>query len=432
MTISKAIDWFIPPALRAEPELYRRARVLVGAALFLVGLATVVRVVRAYSGQGDPNRAMIIPAVAVIAAAPLLLKWTGRLRLAGAIQVLVPIVVAPMVALQTGGLEAPVLVACAMLPVLATFLLGARIGALCAVVLILELVALVVLHVQDYPFAQRISPDKRYLFEFSLATAAIVITTFLTWLYEHERRSVEAKLRREIAERRRAERAKDDFVAIVSHELRTPLTAIRGAVEMLEHGVYGRFDPPVSDLLEITARNARSLSLLVDDLLDMRAIEEGKLSISMSSVALVPMVREVVNNNRALAASHETEFCLKVDDESVRVYGDRRRLQQVFTNLLSNAAKFTRPGTLVEVAIEQRGDRARIAITDHGQGIPPAFQERVFSRFAQADVSTTRAQRGTGLGLHITRALVEAHDGTIDFHSRDGEGTTFYVELPVA
>lgn len=431
LNISKAIDWFIPLAVRAEPESYRRARVLVGATLLMVAIAIVVRVVRTFSEQGDPNLAVLIPGIVLTGSAPFVLRWTGRVRLAAVIPVVVLVGVAPFATLQTGGLEAPVLVGITVVPVLSTFLLGARLGVACTVVVILELSVLAVLHARGYQFTQRIDPDKRYLFELSLATVAMIMTTVLTWIYERERSAVEDKLRREIVERRRAEQAKDDFVAIVSHELRTPLTAIRGAVELLDHGVYGHFDQPVSDLLAITVRNARSLSLLVDDLLDIRAIEEGKLSVSMTRVSLVPMARDVVNANRALAVTYETEFCLTTNDESVQVLGDPRRLQQVLTNLLSNAAKYTRPGTAVEVAIDRRSDHVRIAITDHGLGIPVAFRKRIFARFAQADVSSTREKRGTGLGLHITRALVEAHDGTIDFDTQDGEGTTFYVELPL-
>lgn len=432
MSLFKFIDWFIPPELRQKPEQHLRARVLISGVLFMISVALIVRLVRVSAAQGAPLSKIALPVILLGLSTPFILKWTGRLRLAGAIPILVLMAVLPFAVSQTGGPAAPAIpLAAALVPTLGTLLLGVRLGIVCTGILIAELVTIALLYKQGFSFDQRIDPDKMYIFQITIASVTALVISFLTWSYERARLAAEDKLRAEIRERRLAERAKDDFVATVSHELRTPLTAIRGAIELLENGVYGRFEQPVGDLLEITARNARSLSLLVDDLLDIRAIEEGKLSMKHSRLQLSSVVREAVTTNRALAESHSTEFCLRVTDDELYVSGDRRRLHQVMTNLLSNAAKFTQPGTSIEVAVERSGCDARISVSDRGAGIPANFQERVFTRFAQADTSTTRQHAGTGLGLHITRALIEAHGGSIYFETQEGVGTTFFVDLPI-
>lgn len=234
----------------------------------------------------------------------------------------------------------------------------------------------------------------------------------------------------DITRRKEVERLKSDFVATVSHELRTPITSIKGALGLLAGGVGGVLPPQAQDLLDIARRNCERLGLLIDDLLDMEKIESGKMVFSLRALDLLPLVEQVVDGTSAYAGQFGVTFRIAGMIPGARVKADPDRLAQVLTNLLSNAAKFSPRDTTVEVSLERREGKIRVAVRDQGPGVPVDFRPRIFERFAQADGSEARRKGGTGLGLSISRAIVERLGGLLDFESREGEGTTFYFELP--
>jgi signal transduction histidine kinase/CheY-like chemotaxis protein len=237
-------------------------------------------------------------------------------------------------------------------------------------------------------------------------------------------------LRREVAERRRAEQLKDEFLATLSHELRTPLNAILGWTRLLR----GKALPEASidGALEKVERNAQMQARLVDDLLEVSRITTGKLRIEVRPVDLASVVRGAVDSIRPTAESRGVTIERELSLASMPTAGDPDRLQQVVWNLLSNAVKFTPAGGLVRVTLTRRADVDELVVEDNGIGIEPSFVASVFDTFRQADASATRAHGGLGLGLSIVKQLVELHGGAVEVSS-DGrdKGARFMVRLPI-
>jgi len=229
---------------------------------------------------------------------------------------------------------------------------------------------------------------------------------------------------------RELDRLKDDFVSSVSHELRTPLTSIRGYVDIILEDETEALSSEQKGFLEVVDRNADRLLQLVGELLIVAQLDAGKLGLAFADVDLESLAAESVEAARPLA--EEKRITLALDVAPVpNLEGDRARLAQLLDNLVSNAVKFTPEGGRVEIQVRASDGHARIQISDTGIGIPTEQQEHVFERFFRAPGTTAQAVPGTGLGLAIARAIVEAHDGSISLESREGEGTTFRVELPL-
>jgi PAS domain S-box-containing protein len=227
-----------------------------------------------------------------------------------------------------------------------------------------------------------------------------------------------------------AEKLKQEFTSTLSHELRTPLTSIIGSLQLINSGALGDVDKEIADLTGVAERNGQRLLDLINDLLDIEKIESGQLALAPEVLPLDELISESLVLNRGFAERFQVRFQMSGALLPVKVSADRKRLLQVMTNLLSNAAKFSPQGEAVEVAMEDLGERVRVSVLDRGPGIPESFRSRIFGRFAQADSSVTRQKGGTGLGLAICRRLVELMDGHIAFADRDRGGTAFYFDLP--
>ncbi len=225
-------------------------------------------------------------------------------------------------------------------------------------------------------------------------------------------------------------RLKDEFLAALSHELRTPLSAILGWARIL---AAGQLDAEgAARAVRTIERNAQAQSQIVDDILDLAHGRAGNLRLNLASVDLVGVARHGVEAIAPAAAAKHLDVKINAPD-SVIVVGDAGRLQQVAWNLLSNAVKFTNPGGRIAVDIAADDGHATLRVTDTGIGISPAFLPFVFDKFRQADGSFTRQHGGLGLGLAITRHLVELHGGSIEAASEgEGNGATFLVRLPLA
>ena len=235
---------------------------------------------------------------------------------------------------------------------------------------------------------------------------------------------------RDVTEQRELDRLKDDFVATVSHELRTPLTSMMGFLEMIREGEAGDLNEEQQRFLAIVYRSSERLQRLVGDLLFVARLDANGLQLQFGEARLDDIVRDAVESSGALARSREVSLVAELDDVPP-VSGDRERLSQLIGNLISNALKFTPAGGNVVARVFVDGGRAVVEISDTGIGIPPAEQSRLFQRFFRSSTATEQAIPGTGLGLVISRAIAEAHGGTIAVTSQPGEGTTFRVEIPL-
>ena len=226
---------------------------------------------------------------------------------------------------------------------------------------------------------------------------------------------------------READRLKDEFVALISHDLRTPLTSIIGYLELMLDD--GNLTEDQRGYVEVVDRNADRLLQLVNNLLFVARLEAGQLDLRRGPLDLAAVVRQSVVEAMPRAEASGIELTCDVNGE-VPVQADKGRMFQVLDNLVSNAIKFTPPGGGVHVSVSPVNGVARLDIEDTGIGIAPADQQHLFERFFRASETTERQIPGTGLGLYITRAIVEAHGGSIAVDSTPGEGTSFSVELP--
>jgi len=239
---------------------------------------------------------------------------------------------------------------------------------------------------------------------------------------------------RDVSERRRIEhesqRLRDELIATVSHELRTPLTSIIGYAELLADLDSPDVSARARRLVEVIERNARRELKLVDDLLTLAYLDDHRLRLHPAPTDLVEVARRVVADAALRARERGLVLRLRAPDEPLRpVLGDPFRLGQVVENLVTNALKFTAPGGRVEVAVSDGGDRGVVEVRDNGIGVDPEERDRLFERLYRAPGAVERQTPGAGLGLAIVRAIVEAHDGTVQVSSRPGQ-TAFVVHLP--
>ncbi|MFN6484425.1 MULTISPECIES: ATP-binding protein [unclassified Nostoc] len=227
-----------------------------------------------------------------------------------------------------------------------------------------------------------------------------------------------------------ANRMKEEFLAIVSHELRTPLNSMLGWVQLIRNRKLN--EVTTSNALEIIERNAKLQRKLIEDILDISRIVQGKIRLNIAKVELVPVIQAAIEAIYPTSEIKNIQVESNIDSSVSQVMGDAERLQQVVWNLLSNAVKFTPSGGRVEVHLEQVNSNAKITVSDTGKGISPDFLPYIFERFRQADSTTTRTDSGLGLGLAIVYHLVEMHSGTVYAVSEgEGKGATFTVLLPL-
>jgi signal transduction histidine kinase len=228
-----------------------------------------------------------------------------------------------------------------------------------------------------------------------------------------------------------ASRHKSQFLANMSHELRTPLNAILGYTELILDNIYGDTPAKMRDVLDRVQKNGKHLLGLINDVLDLSKIEAGQLTLTLTDYSLKDVVHSVFSAVEPLAAEKKLAFKVEVEPNLPAGHGDERRLTQVLLNLVGNAIKFTDTGEVAIAASAQNGSFT-VAVRDTGPGIAEADRARIFEEFQQADSSVTRKKGGTGLGLPISRRIIEMHGGKLWVESDPGRGSTFSFTLPVA
>lgn len=235
----------------------------------------------------------------------------------------------------------------------------------------------------------------------------------------------------DLTEQHRLSELRSEFVATVSHELRTPLTSVLGSLTLLSSMNDEPFSDEAQRLLFIAQENGKRLHALVNDILDFERFSARQMRFDLSRHQIVGLTEEAMLANMGSADKFGVRFDIHCPDRSVTGFVDPTRFQQVMTNLLTNAAKFACEGSTINVTVEGQSEAVRVSVTNEGAGIPDAFRDQIFRPFSQAASATTRARGGTGLGLNITKQLVEQTGGTIGFDSEQGGKTTFWFTVPI-
>ncbi len=241
------------------------------------------------------------------------------------------------------------------------------------------------------------------------------------------------ELQRRAAELMELDRLKSSFLANMSHELRTPLNSILGFSDVMIEELDGPLTPNMQNDLQLIQKNGRHLLHLINDVLDMSKIEAGRMNLNPERFRIHETIEDVFSITSALVGDKRLTLLVEADSErEVEITADRTRVRQVLINLVTNAIKFTEEGE-IGLRVQRRGERVLIRVRDPGIGIPPDKLETIFQEFTQVDTSTTRKVGGTGLGLPISRRLIEMHGGRLWAESSgvDGEGAAFFVELPI-
>ncbi len=234
----------------------------------------------------------------------------------------------------------------------------------------------------------------------------------------------------DISERKQLDRMKNEFVSVFSHELRTPLTSIRGSLNLLSTESLKHSSGTADNLLCIARRNCERLILLVNDIFDVELLEARHVRIEMQPAVLAGLVHKAIEASRDYARSFGIELTMERVPDDIVVDVDAVRFVQILSNLLSNGVKFSPRGAEVRIAVERFGGCVRVKVSDRGPGIPRSFLPRLFQKFTQLDAGTNRRAGGAGLGLYISQTLAEHMRGCIGVETAEGNGSTFWIELP--
>ena len=236
---------------------------------------------------------------------------------------------------------------------------------------------------------------------------------------------------RDITEKKRLDKLKSEFVSTVSHELRTPLTSISAALSTVESGLLGEMPKLASDMIRIASKNSRRLSLLINDLLDFEKLAAGKMALNFTALPLADLLHQSILDNQPFADSYQVRLNFNNELSTEMIWVDALRFQQIMSNLISNAVKYSPSGGTVDISAPSSDNKVIVNVSDKGAGIPDQFKHRIFQSFSQADSSDTKLKGGTGMGLAISKKLAESMKADIGFRTTSDEGTTFYIVFPI-
>jgi signal transduction histidine kinase len=224
---------------------------------------------------------------------------------------------------------------------------------------------------------------------------------------------------------------KNKFLGIAAHDLRNPIGIVKGYIEMMKHGLFGEVSQPQIEIFKKVENTTGNMLNMVNDLLDISAIETGKLMMNPKEVDLAAFLNESYEYNHLLALQKKIELTMELESNLPKLIMDPERINQVLTNLITNAIKFSYPGTVILVKARREDDSVHISVQDQGQGIPGDEISKIFQDFGRTSVRPTDGEKSTGLGLAICKRMVEAHGGSIWVESKAGEGSIFTFSLPV-
>lgn len=431
----EGVDRLVPANLLARGETRLRARVLVVSSLGIGALVSIVQVIRAVTMPRDVNFWAGVVILACVLGLPLVQWFSRSVRVAGGLLSVLLIAAFPGLIANFGSFPAPAIVMFPVVPVLVTFFSGVSLGLVSALVL----GASVFLVAEALPGVDVAMLVRSRPTTVAYSTIAPLISFLLAAVYERNRQRSEAELRRIndelVAAQARAEvadRRKTEFLWQMSHELRTPLNAIIGYGELLAEEVGERGEHPemAADAARICAAG-RHLLGLINDLLDISKIGSGTIEVHYDRFSVAEVLGEIGDVLGPLASRRHNALVIEVSPAVEAIECDRQRLHQILLNLGGNACKFTEGGTLrIGARASEGGERVVFEVSDTGVGMTAGELDRIFEPFVQVGEESARRE-GSGLGLVITKQLVERLGGTIRVASAPGVGSTFTFDLPV-
>jgi PAS domain S-box-containing protein len=235
---------------------------------------------------------------------------------------------------------------------------------------------------------------------------------------------------RDVTESKSIEQIKDDFISTARHELRTPLTVVASVIKLIRTGRFGTLASRIDELLIQSETNCDRLLRLINNMLDIQDIVVGRAALQIVAIPLRDLVEESRARNESLAKANEIDVQIGAISPDLIIVGDRERLTQLLSNLLSNACRFSPGRTAVNISVLEQRDQVRISVVDQGPGIPASFAEKLFKSFSQLDSSASRLHEGAGLGLRVCKAIAEAHGGRIGYMPAPSRGSNFFLVLP--
>jgi len=369
---------------------------------------------------------LITPTVATFTGAVLftltllLLRSTRSLAPAGDTTVILSILIITFIGFTDHGLESRVIIWYPAIPMIGAFV-GKNLRAVGTTTLVI-IALIILLLASHYGLIPPSDTDSRQLIpRLSAGIGATLFIALGTYFYDHSQRLADIK-------RQNLDHAKNEWVSIVSHELRTPLTAIRGSLGLITSGKLVELSGDSKKVVDIAYNNCERLVRLVNDVLDIEKIENGKLQLRKNMTDIVPLLQDVIDSNKDYADSINVKFKLEADKDTATISIDADRIIQVIQNLVSNAIKFSPEDSTVTIKTTSSPTTLDIYVSDQGAGIPPEFMHQIFNKFAQADSGSERSNSGSGLGLAISKSIIEQHNGKLDYVSNQ-KGTTFHVTL---
>lgn len=256
-----------------------------------------------------------------------------------------------------------------------------------------------------------------------------LVCTAVPLMDEEEKLTGFRGVSQDITDLKNLERLKSEFISVTSHELRTPLTTINGVLAIL---AAKKLEPDqTKELIDLAYRNSQRLSKIINDILDIEKIDRGILSYHFRPIPISDLIQEAIVTSQPYAEKYNVKIEKRDNTVNVLIHADFGRLLHVLTNIISNAIKFSPSGESIVVSTQVVSDKIIVSIEDHGKGIPEEFQGKIFEKFTQAEPSSTRTNQGMGLGLSISKEIIESHGGTLSFRSIKNQGTIFSCELPL-
>lgn len=414
------IDRLVPQSLHESIEQCYRARILILVSMSCTAVLLPFCIAR-YSIQGVHAYPVILSLItAFCLLTPLILRLTASIERAGIFFTLPCCFGFAFLCVVDGGLESPTLIAFPIIPLLGIFFSGFGLG-LALFAIFTAIVVILALNpdaswIQDNPF----DPQTLELFWAASVVSACVVLISMAYFFVQWQQLVRERL---LA----ANRTKDEFLSGMSHEIRTPLNSIVGFADSLMQGYSGELNEKQQKYVSHILRGSEHLSSLVDDFLDLTAIEEKKIELARSNFD----VKEVLEDCAiSLNNIHDSKIKLSVDDSVSTIEADETRFRQIVLNLLGNAQKFSPSGETVTLSAVQREETTRITVEDNGPGIPEDSRREIFEKFYQANDSLAGKTQGSGLGLFISKQLCDLHGGELILDQNYRSGARFVFSLP--